>query len=220
MDASKLDEILKAISNVEASPASVEVLNSIFSEVKSNSKAYRFHLIHLSRIASTVYELKLEELYGLMDELMLEAGLLKTEDYLGFSKFFKDFSSSNVKSVSSPAFYVSNETSEPTLIRMGIVIDGETSKGEVSAGDESQLNSETVTSAVHAATSGDKVVAVPDNVYNKISNFISLSVKWVLKTLTNIWEYVVSLSVKISDWFKMFTNKTVTGFNELRKRVK
>ena len=120
-----LKKIFDAINSIEVSPASVDVFGKLFSEVKQNSKTHELHMIHVSRMASSVYDLKVEELYGLVDEIMVEAGLLKTDDYVKFPHFFKNFSSKSNPSVSY-SFYEETTEGSLKLIRSGKVFDVET----------------------------------------------------------------------------------------------
>lgn len=217
MGASDLEKVLTAISNVEPSPATVKTLNSLVSAVKTNDSARRLHVVQLSKLAAAIYELKIVELYDMVEELMVEAGLLKTEDYHGFPKFFKDVSTGDVKHVSSYSFYMMNDKNKPILVKSGLIVDGEGSPYNVPVGFTSQNY------RVYATRGGGyfshkitlfmmKMLAKVKQLFAKLKPVFIKIFNKVKPLLMFIWVRLVKILIWILD-------KTIIGLQKLRSKL-
>lgn len=217
MGASDLKNKLTTVNNVETSPVDAKTLNSLVSEMQNNNTSRRLHLSHLASLAAAIYELRIVELYDMVEELMVEAGLFKTDDYAVYPKLFKNASTGEVKHVSSYGFYTVTGKNKPTLIKMGLIVDGEGSPYNVPVGFTSQNYRAYVTRGggyfSHKFTLFImKMSAKVKQLFAKLKPVLKKVYVKIKPYVTFIWVYFV----KIVKWL---LDKTINVLQKLRTKL-
>jgi hypothetical protein len=217
MGASDLEKVLAAVNNVEPSPAAVKTFNMLVSEIKNNNTAQRLHHVHLAKLASAVYELRIVELYDMVEELMVEAGLFKTDDYASFPKFFKDASTGDVKHVSSYGFYTIAGKNKPILVKAGLIIDGEGSPYDVPVGFTSQNYRAYVTRG--GGYFSHKITLFIMKMSAKVKQLFTKLKPVMLKVYVKIKPYLTFIRVYFVKTVKWVLDKTIAGLQKVRSKL-
>jgi hypothetical protein len=217
MGASDLEKVLTAINNVEPSPATVKTFNMLVSEIKNNKTAQRLHHVQLSKLAATVYELRIVELYDMVEELMVEAGLFKTDNYKAFPKFFKDASTGDVKHVSSYGFYTIAGKNKPILVKAGLIIDGEGSPYNVPVGFTSQNYRAYVTRG--GGYFSHKITLFIMKMSAKVKQLFTKLKPVMHKVYVKVKPYVSFIWVYFVKTVKWVLDKTIAGLQKVRSKL-